>query len=72
MVGQKTEEKKYGKWNANNMQKAIDSVKNNEMGLNRAAREFGVPKGTLFRHLHNHNKVVRDGFWMFDILTGRT
>jgi len=53
-------QRKYGKWTCDNMQKALESVRNKEMGLNEATRAYGIPKGTLFRHLKNVNKVAKD------------
>ena len=36
-------------WDVDNMQRAIQAVRNNVMGLKRAANEFGVPRSTLQR-----------------------
>ena len=36
-------------WDVDNMQHAIQAVRNNVMGLTRAANEFGVPRSTLQR-----------------------
>ena len=30
-----------------------------DMGLNCAARTYGIPKGTLWRHFNNHNKIAK-------------
>ena len=43
------------------MQKAIQAVKNNTLGLNKAAKQNSVPKATLQRHIHGTNKRAHEG-----------
>jgi len=50
-----------GKWSEEKMQKAIEAVKDNTLGLNKAAKFFCVPKATLQRHVHGTNKRAREG-----------
>lgn len=49
---------KYGKWTSADMEKALASLRQNEMGLNEAARAYAIPKATLSRHLKEQNKAV--------------
>lgn len=52
-------DKKRRKWDSISMKKAIDAVKNKEMGYLKASRIFKVPKSTLENYLKN-NKVKED------------
>ena len=42
-------------WDVDNMQRAIQAVRNNVMGLKRAANEFGVPRSTLQRRCRRND-----------------
>lgn len=44
-------------WDEGQMQRAIDAVKNGEMGWQRAANLYGVPQATLRRRAQNKNKI---------------
>jgi hypothetical protein len=49
------------KWNSDEMKKAITAVRTNQMGLNKAARTYHVPKATLLRHVKHTNVRAHDG-----------
>ena len=53
--------RKNGQWKQSNMQLAIDTIKNKEMGFLKASKTFGVPKTTLHRHLKGDNKYALNG-----------
>ncbi|CAH1998862.1 unnamed protein product [Acanthoscelides obtectus] len=53
---------KHKKWNPNDMIKAIEAVKNKEMGYLKAAKVFGVPKGTVERYVRSV-LLVLDGHY---------
>jgi hypothetical protein len=38
---------KYGKWEEDDMSRALDSVRNGDVGVNEAARTYDVPRATL-------------------------
>jgi hypothetical protein len=42
---------KYGKWEAEDMSRALEAVRNSDIELNAASRRYSVPKPTLKRHL---------------------
>lgn len=44
------------------MKKAINAVKNKEMGWLSAAKTYGVPQSTLRRHALEHNKILKPNF----------
>jgi hypothetical protein len=46
---------KYGRWEPQDMERALAAVRNGDIGLNAAAREYCVLKATLKRHLHEKN-----------------
>lgn len=48
-------------WTEESMTKAIDAVKNDEMGIKKASRAFNVPITTLRRRARGKNKRVRYG-----------
>ena len=48
-----------GKWNDEDLQRAITAYKNGDMGLNMSSRMYGVPKATLKRHLDGTNKHAK-------------
>ena len=52
---------KRGVWSAESMQAALVAVKGGTFGLNRAAKNYNVPKATLKRHLDKVNKYAKDG-----------
>jgi len=43
------------------MKTAINAVKTDKMGLNKAARTYSAPKTTLLRHVKRLNVNVHDG-----------
>ena len=45
-------------WNEESMRQAIDAVRRNEMGWQRASKQFNVPQATLRRRTRNKNKCV--------------
>lgn len=45
-------------WNADSLQGAMDAVRNGIMGVNKAAREFGIPKSTLKDRIKASNAKV--------------
>lgn len=52
-----------GLWSSNNLQSAINAVKEGNMGVNQAAKHFSIPKTTLKRRLklNNSQKLNRLG-----------
>ena len=42
-------------WSEDVMKSAVDAVRQNQMGLNQAAKEFSVPKATLQCHVKRLN-----------------
>lgn len=46
---------KYCKWKTSDMERAIGAMRRGDMGLNAAAKTYGVPKATLSRHEKNQN-----------------
>lgn len=49
-----------GEWTAESLVNAIEAVAKGTMGVNEAAREFGIPKTTLKRRLKSDNKSKTD------------
>lgn len=45
-------------WDKTSMEKAIEAVKNNEMGWLLASKAFNVPQSTLRRHALKQNKFL--------------
>ncbi|KAK7484845.1 hypothetical protein BaRGS_00023888 [Batillaria attramentaria] len=50
-----------GNWSDEDLQRAMTAFGNGVMGLNKCARQYGVPKSTLKRHLDGKNKTA-NGF----------
>ena len=48
-------------WNEDTMKSAIKAVRQNQLGLNQAAKHFVVPKATLQRHVKGLNKRSQEG-----------
>ena len=48
-------------WNEDTMKSAIEAVRQNQFGLNQAAKHFVVPKATLQRHVKGLNKRSQEG-----------
>jgi len=48
-------------WSEDVMKSAVDAVRQNQMGLNQAAKQFSVPKAILQRHVERLNKRSQDG-----------
>ncbi|CAM1318676.1 Uncharacterised protein r2_g2668 [Pycnogonum litorale] len=46
---------KYCKWETSDMERAIGAIRRGDMGLNAAAKTYGVPKATLSRHEKKQN-----------------
>lgn len=42
---------KFGKWNAEDLKRAVSAIDRGDTSLSEASRTYGVPKGTLSRHL---------------------
>ncbi|KAG8308788.1 hypothetical protein J6590_101479 [Homalodisca vitripennis] len=57
--------RKYGIWKEEDMERAIASFKNGDMGINAVCRVYGVPKKTLKRHLAETNTYATDSKQMF-------
>lgn len=53
-----TTRRKYGKWNEDELQKAIIAYENGDYGLNECSRVYGVPKATLKRHSAKKNSYA--------------
>ena len=45
-------------WTSNDMKKALNSLRNREMGINAVSRSYNISKPTLRRHLLNKNKYA--------------
>lgn len=52
---------KYGRWASGDMERALAAVRNGDIGLNAAAREYSIPKATLKRHLDGKNYYATEG-----------
>ena len=48
----------YGKWTAEDMERAVSAIHRGDMGTNEAAKSYGVPKSTLSRHVNDKNKIA--------------
>jgi hypothetical protein len=46
---------KYGRWKLQDMERDLAAVRNGDIGLNAATREYCVPKATLKRLLDGKN-----------------
>lgn len=46
---------KRGNWTSRELSDAVDAVKNGDMGINEAAKAFGIPKTTFKRRLKTNN-----------------
>ncbi|XP_045462177.1 uncharacterized protein LOC123672207 [Harmonia axyridis] len=53
--------RKYGVWNEEDMERALASYRNGDMGLNQCCRQYGIPKPTLKRHLDSKNIKANEG-----------
>lgn len=45
-------------WNKTNMENAIEAMITLKMGYKRAAQVFNVPRTTLFRFCHTHERNI--------------
>jgi hypothetical protein len=48
--------RKYGNWDTDHMERALCAFRNGGMGLNAAARTYGVPKATHKKRIDGKNK----------------
>jgi len=48
----------YGKWTAEDMERAVSAVHRGDMGTNEASRTYGIAKYTLSLHMTGKNKVA--------------
>jgi hypothetical protein len=46
---------KYGSWEEENMERALDALRNKDMGLNAFARTYSIPKAILKRRFDGKN-----------------
>lgn len=53
--------RKCGAWSSEDLDRALSSLENGDLGLNAAARHYGVPKATLSRHQKSQNKYANGG-----------
>jgi hypothetical protein len=53
--------RKYGSWSSKGLDQALSSMECGNLGLNAAARYYGVPKATLSRHQKLQNKYANGG-----------
>lgn len=58
--GKNTSKPKYCQWSESDMERAVDALRRGDMGLNAAARLYGVPKATLSRHEKEQNKIANN------------
>jgi hypothetical protein len=49
--------REFGKWTAEDLDRAVSAVRNGDMSLSKSSQMYGIPKGTLHRHLHDKNKI---------------
>lgn len=42
--------RKYGKWTADDMERALEEYAEGKLGLNECCRKYEIPKPTLLRH----------------------
>jgi transposase-like protein len=52
---------RYRRWNPEDMERALETVGNGDVGLNKASREHSVLKATLNRHLDGKNYFATQG-----------
>jgi len=50
-----TWKQRWSEWTAEDMERAFSAMKRRDMGLNAAAKSYGVPKATLSRHQKSTN-----------------
>jgi hypothetical protein len=50
--------KQYGQWSNEDLEKALSALECGDMGLNCAAKSYGIPKATLQRHFKKQNKIA--------------
>ena len=55
------------KWSDDAMAKALEAVKNNEMGLKKASVQFGVPRATLQRRVQGKVKPLCSTLGRFQV-----
>ena len=48
-----------GNWSQTDLERALTSIKNGDMGFKAAAKAFFVPKTTLVRHYKSQNKLAK-------------
>lgn len=53
--------RKYNTWKQEDMDEALQTHRNGEIGFNEACRRFNIPKPTLRRHLKGLNKRTKFG-----------
>lgn len=53
--------RKYRVWNEEDMERALASYRNGDMGLNQCSRHYGIPKPTLKSHLDSKNVKANEG-----------
>lgn len=47
------------KYSKTNLSEALESVRNNNMSINKASQVYGIPKGTLFNNVHGKSSDER-------------
>lgn len=59
-MGKRGRRPAYMTWSSDDLGRALSALRNGDMGLNAAARAYGVPKATLKRHHASTNKIAND------------
>ena len=48
----------FGKWTGEDLERAVGAIQRGDFSLCEASKMYGVPKGTLSRHLSGKNKIA--------------
>lgn len=51
-----TEKRQYGKWDPENMKRALEDFRGRKEKLNEVCKKYEIPKKTFYRHLRNEVK----------------
>ena len=54
------QKKTYGKWSSESMADALKAVKVDDVSVRQASKAYGIPRGTLQRHITNQSKHAKD------------
>lgn len=58
VMSSNVEKRKYGKWTAEDMERALQEYADSKLGLNECCRKYEIPKPTFLRHFRG---IVKRG-----------